>query len=210
MGRAVVTPRLLCGLVLSRADGWGQIFPKWPPLEEHKQWIFLRPLPPMSFPQNELQSPPAFPGDPPRTAVRSGLRFLWNLCFTLGPSAHEIPVFTFQECGLHFLQSHGAPAHRSRKHKALLPDALGALSPNARSPSMGTWGGVQNSHSCRWFYVIHLLSSLWAAHLADMGLLIMHNHSSYHLHVSSSLSSGIGYLLKLFSAFGWRLLSIRF
>jgi len=32
---AVISPGLLFGLGLLSADGWGQIFPKWPSLEEH-------------------------------------------------------------------------------------------------------------------------------------------------------------------------------
>ena len=35
MGGAVIPPGLLFGLGLLSPDGWGQIFPKWPPLEEH-------------------------------------------------------------------------------------------------------------------------------------------------------------------------------
>ena len=35
MGGAVIPPGLLFGLVLLSADGWVQIFPKCPPLEEH-------------------------------------------------------------------------------------------------------------------------------------------------------------------------------
>ena len=35
MGGAVIPPGLLFGLGLFSADGWGQIFPKWPPPEKH-------------------------------------------------------------------------------------------------------------------------------------------------------------------------------
>ena len=35
MGGAVITPGLLFALGLLNADGWGQIFPKWPPLKQH-------------------------------------------------------------------------------------------------------------------------------------------------------------------------------
>ena len=38
--------------------------------------------------------------------------------------------------------------------------------------------------------VIQLLSILWAAHMAGIGLIVLHNHLSYHLSVASSLSSG--------------------
>ena len=35
MGEALIPPGLLFGLGLLSADEWGQIFPKWPPLEEY-------------------------------------------------------------------------------------------------------------------------------------------------------------------------------
>ena len=52
-------------------NGWVQIFPKWPPLEEHMLMIILETFASNDLPPNERQSPPVFPGDPPRTAVRS-------------------------------------------------------------------------------------------------------------------------------------------
>ena len=39
VGGAAFPPSLLFGLRLLRAYGWGQIFPKWPPLEEHTLMI---------------------------------------------------------------------------------------------------------------------------------------------------------------------------
>ena len=42
------------------------------------------------FPHDKPQSPPVFPRDPLRIAVRSDSdSYLWSLCFALGPSAHE-------------------------------------------------------------------------------------------------------------------------
>ena len=35
IGGAVIPPGLLFGLGLLSADGWGQIFPQWPPPEKH-------------------------------------------------------------------------------------------------------------------------------------------------------------------------------
>ena len=49
MGRAVLSPSLLFGLGLLRSDGWGQIFPKWPPSEEFTL-IFI----PQNFASNVL------------------------------------------------------------------------------------------------------------------------------------------------------------
>ena len=78
-------------------------------------------------------------------------------------------------------------------------------------PDPQVWGpdlGLR-THSCRWVSVIQFLSSLWAAHLAGMGLLVLHNRPSYCLDVASSLSSGVGYLffLMVCSLLGWRLFS---
>ena len=66
----MIPPGLLFDLGLS-ADGWGQIVPKWPPLEEH----MLMNTPETSafnvLPQQRATVTPVFPGDPPRTAVIS-------------------------------------------------------------------------------------------------------------------------------------------
>ena len=67
-GGAVIPNRLLFCLGLLSSDGWGQIFPKWPPLEELRLLII-----PKTFASNVVtrHSHPVLPGDPPRTAVRS-------------------------------------------------------------------------------------------------------------------------------------------
>ena len=62
-------PGLLFGLGLLSTDGWGQIFPKWPP---PKKGMLLNI--PQSFAFNVLPSQqaiftPVFPGGPSRTAV---------------------------------------------------------------------------------------------------------------------------------------------
>ena len=54
---AMIAPGLLFGLGLLIADGWGQIFPKLPPLEEHMPMNIPKTLPPMTFPHNVPQSP---------------------------------------------------------------------------------------------------------------------------------------------------------
>ena len=70
MGGAVIPPGLLFALGLLSADGWGQIFPKWPPPEKGTLLNI-----PESFTSNVLPSQqatftPVFPGCPLRTAVR--------------------------------------------------------------------------------------------------------------------------------------------
>ena len=57
MGGAVLPPGLLFGLALLSSDVCGQIFSKWPSLEEHKPMIIPRLLLPLSFPLSEPQSP---------------------------------------------------------------------------------------------------------------------------------------------------------
>ena len=49
MGGAVIPPGLLFGLGFLSADEWGQVFPKWPPLEEHMLMII-----PENFASNAL------------------------------------------------------------------------------------------------------------------------------------------------------------
>ena len=49
--------------------------------------------------------------------------------------------------------------------------------------------------------MILLHSSLFAPHLAGMGLLILHNCPTYHLDVTSSLSSGVGFFLMYFAVY---------
>ena len=65
----MIPPGLLFALGLLSTDGWGQIFPKWPPPEKGKLLNI-----PESFASNVLPSQqatftPVFPGCPPRTAV---------------------------------------------------------------------------------------------------------------------------------------------
>ena len=80
---------LLFGLGLLSAVGWGCIFPKWPPLEEHTLMNI-----PKSFASNALPPQQAivtlcFPRRSPKNCSRVWPRFLWSPCFALGPSARE-------------------------------------------------------------------------------------------------------------------------
>ena len=66
----MIPPVLLFSLGLLGTEGWGQIFPKWPPPEK----VTLLNIP-ESFASNILPSQqttfiPFFPGGPPRIAVR--------------------------------------------------------------------------------------------------------------------------------------------
>ena len=197
MGGVVIPPGLVFGLKLLSADGWGQTFPKWTPPDEHMQmnicrWIFPRAFPPKSFPHKNIcrwifpraflpksfphKKPHAtavFPGDPPRTAVKSDPDLMEPL-FCPGTQHTQKPVSTFQEWSLHFLQSHGAPMYKS--HWPSMPDAPGVLSPNARSPVMGL-----RTLTLRMILCDTVTFQSWASHPSGMGLLISHNHTSYLL-----------------------------
>ena len=79
-----------------------------------------------------------------------------------------------------------------------MPDALGTLSPSARSPHVGVWCGAQNSHSCRWVSVNQLVSSLWSFPPWRYGVVYIVKSPLLPLDVASSCSSGVGYLFLRF------------
>ena len=134
----MIPPGLLFGLGLLRADGWGQIFSKWPP---PKKCMLMKI--PESFASNVL----------PHNKTHSSLLFQ-EVLQEAQPGLTHIPtetllcpgtqcirksVCTFQEWGLCFPQSCGAPAHKS--HWSSVPGAMGALSP-CQIPMCGSlmWG----------------------------------------------------------------------
>ena len=55
----------------SQTDGWGQIFPKWPPPEKHSLMNIPKSFASKALHPQQATFTPDFPGDPPRTAVRS-------------------------------------------------------------------------------------------------------------------------------------------
>ena len=103
------------------------------------RWIFPRPLPPMSCPL-QATGAPCFPRRPSKTCRQVWSRFLWSLCFALGPGAYGI---------------------------LCLPSKSGAPAPTPHWPSMPNalvgWGG---SSQCQTPRLGHLtwcleLSLLW-------------------------------------------------
>ena len=162
MSGAVIPPTLLFGLGLFSPNGWGQIFPKWPPLEE--QILMIIP----GSPQWATVTP-CFPKRSFKNCSQVWPWFLWSLCFALGPSAHESLCVPFKNA----VSISPSPVELLCASPTGFQCQVlwGPPSPNARSPGMGTWRGAQNSHSCRWVSVIQLLSSLWASHPVSMGLL---------------------------------------
>ena len=147
------------------ADGWGSVFTLflvWPGASQHWQPrsafpklatskgvhtndYSLGPLPPVSFLHSEPQLPPAFPGGSPRQQVGLAQIFM-GACFALGPVHCE---------NLHI---------PSKKRGSVFPIPMellltclagfqcqmlwGLLFPMPVPPGVGTWLGVQNSHSC--------------------------------------------------------------
>ena len=61
---------LLFGMGLLNADGWSQVFPKWPPPEKGTLLIMPESFASNVLPPQQATYPPVFPVGPPRTAVR--------------------------------------------------------------------------------------------------------------------------------------------
>ena len=95
MGRAEI-PCGLFGLGLLSAGEWGWIFPKWPPLEEHTLMNTPDNFAPNVLPTQWATVNPCFPRRLSKNCSQVQPRFLWNTCFSLGPSAHESLCVTFK------------------------------------------------------------------------------------------------------------------
>ena len=186
MDGAAIPFGLLFGLGLLSANWWGQIFPKWPPLEEYPLTII-----PETFASNVLSPQwatviPCLPRRFSKNYSQVQHRFLWSLCFALGPSAYESLCVPFKSGGS------VSPSPMELLHTSstgLQCQMLWGLFLLMSDPQ--TWG--PDVSLCE-----QLLSSLWAAHSACMGLIILHNFPSYCLDVASSLSSGVEYLFWTF------------
>ena len=82
------------GLGLLSPDGWSQISPKWPPQVEFTLMIISETFASNVLPQQQatVATPPPphhFPRISSMNCSQVRPRFLWSLCFVLGPSAHE-------------------------------------------------------------------------------------------------------------------------
>ena len=69
-GGAVIPPGLLFGLGLLSADGWGQVFPKWPPPEKGRLLTIPKGFASNVLPPQQATFTPVFPGGPPIAAAR--------------------------------------------------------------------------------------------------------------------------------------------
>ena len=88
-GWALVLPGLLFGLGLLSPDGWDQIVPKWPPLEEHTLMNSPETFASNVLPRWQATVTPSFPRRSSKNCHQVWPRFPRSLCFSLGPSAHE-------------------------------------------------------------------------------------------------------------------------
>ena len=85
----MIPPALLFGLGLLRADGWGQIFPKWPPPEKRKLINDPKSFASNVLPLQQATVTPCLSRRSSKNCSQVCPRFLWSLCFALGPSARE-------------------------------------------------------------------------------------------------------------------------
>ena len=97
-------PGFLFGLGLLSADGLGQIFPKWPPLEEHLLMDIPETFAYNVFLPGQATVTTSFPRRSFKNCSQVQPRFLWSLCFALGPNAHESLCVPFKN-GVSFYPS---------------------------------------------------------------------------------------------------------
>ena len=185
MGGAVIPPGLLFSLELLSTDGWGLIFPNWPPPEKCILMNIPKSFASSALPPQQPHSAPIFPGCPPRTAVRSDPDSYGDFALSWA-SVHVKVCMGLLRMGSLFL-----PVLWSLCAQA-------PLAFNSRSPGMRTWCGAHNSHSYRWVSVIQLLSSLWGFPCGRYGVAYIAKLPFLPLDVVSSLSYAVGYLFKSF------------
>ena len=85
----MIPPGLLFHLGLLGTDEWGQIFPKWPPLEEHTLMNILVTFASNVLPPQQATVTLCFPRRSYKNCSQVRPRFLGRLHFALGPSTHE-------------------------------------------------------------------------------------------------------------------------
>ena len=193
----MIPPALLFGLGLLSADMWGQIFPKWPAPKKGMLMNITQSFASNALPPQQATVTPVFPGDPPRTAVRSD------------PGSYGASILPWD------------PVHMKASVCLLrmwspFPPVLwcscaqASLAFNVRcSSSSFSQSQIPRHGDLMWGSELSLLwvslcgtvtSSLWASHLVCIGVLIPCNHPSYHLDEASSLSSRVGYLFESFQS----------
>ena len=173
-------PCLLFGLGLLSLDGWGQMFPKWPP-PGCSHWLFLRHLPLMSLPHNEPQLP-HFPRRSSKHHRQVWPRVLWSLCYSLGPSAHESLCIPFKHgvsispslVQLLWTNTTGPQCQILQGILLPVPD------PQVWEPDMGLRILIPLGEILQYSYFPVYGLPTW-----QVWLLTSHNHPFYHLNVVS-------------------------
>ena len=120
-------------LGLLSSDGWGQIFPKWPPPEKGTLMNIPKSFAFNVLPSQQATFTPVFPGCPPRTAVRFDPDFYGDFALPWDPMHVKVCVCLLR-VGSPFPPT---PAHKP--HWPSMPDALGTLSPGVTCGSE-MWG----------------------------------------------------------------------
>ena len=165
MGGAKIPLRLL----FASQPWWeGQILKKWPPLNEHTLMIIRETFASNVLPPQWATLTPSSPRRPSKNCSQVWPRFLWSLCFALGPSAHESLCVRFKNRVLVY----PSPVELLRTSPTGLQcQMLQGLLPMPYSQAWGADVGLRTLNPIG-ESVIQLLYSLWATHPVGMGLLI--------------------------------------
>ena len=115
--------------------GRDQIFPKWPPLEEHILMVIPETFASNVLPLTVSDSHSIFPGDPLRTVGRSDLDSDGVFALPSDP-AHTKTCVSLSRVEFPFPPVHEALV--CKPHWPSVPNAPGMASPNTRSPGMGS------------------------------------------------------------------------
>ena len=83
----MIPPGWLFGLGLLSTDGWGPIFPKWPPPEKCMPMKILKSFASSVLLHTTSHIHPCFPRRSSKNFSQVQPKFPWKPCFALGPSA---------------------------------------------------------------------------------------------------------------------------
>ena len=88
----MIPPGLLFGLGLLSTDGWGQIFPKWPPPEKETLLNIPESFASDVLPSQQATFTPVFPGGPQITSVRFDPDFYGDFALPWDPVHMKVYV----------------------------------------------------------------------------------------------------------------------
>ena len=141
-------------------------------------WIFPRAFPLMPFPHNKPQSPPVFPGDPPRTAIRSNPDSCGDSVLPLNPVHMKVCVH---------ISRMGCPLPQvpwgscTQAPLAFNVRCSGGSFSQCQIPRHGDlmWGSeLTPVGESLWYSYFPVCGASYPGY---MGLLVSHNHPSYLL-----------------------------